>query len=46
MDEKRAVELTNRWLAEFESALASRDAERLSATFELECHWRDLVAFT
>jgi putative flavoprotein involved in K+ transport len=34
------------WLAEFESALQSRDTAAATALFGEECFWRDLVAFT
>ena len=34
------------WLAEFEAALASRDAAAVAALFQPDSHWRDLVAFT
>ena len=34
------------WLADFEAALAARDAERAAALFAPASFWRDLVAFT
>jgi putative flavoprotein involved in K+ transport len=34
------------WLADFESALAARDIDRVVAKFAPEGIWRDLVAFT
>lgn len=34
------------WLADFESALRSRDQAELASLFADECHWRDLLAFT
>jgi putative flavoprotein involved in K+ transport len=34
------------WLADFESALADRDIERVVGKFATDCFWRDLVAFT
>ncbi len=34
------------WLAEFDSALRSRDIRAAAALFGEECYWRDLVAFT
>src|SRR5271170_1303312 len=34
------------WLAEFVSALRSRDIRAGAALFGEECFWRDLVAFT
>lgn len=34
------------WLADFEAALASRDAEAIAVLFAPECHWRDILAFT
>jgi putative flavoprotein involved in K+ transport len=40
-----AVAVTT-WLAEFESALASGDADAAAELFREDCYWRDLVAFT
>lgn len=34
------------WLADFESALADRDIERVVGKFETDSFWRDLVSFT
>ena len=34
------------WLKAFEAALAKRDAGRIGALFQEDCHWRDLLAFT
>lgn len=34
------------WLASFEDALISTDAERIGACFHEDCHWRDVLAFT
>ncbi len=34
------------WLAAFEAALAARDAARIGALFQPDCHWRDVLAFT
>jgi putative flavoprotein involved in K+ transport len=34
------------WLAEFESALRARDAEKAAGMFATDCFWRDLVSFT
>ncbi|GAB2997251.1 flavin-containing monooxygenase [Mycobacterium bourgelatii] len=34
------------WLADFESALAARDVDRVAAKFNQDSLWRDLVAFT
>ena len=36
----------SRWLADFETALVSQDAERVAALFHEELHWRDILAFT
>jgi putative flavoprotein involved in K+ transport len=36
----------SRWLAEFETALSSRDAGRIAALFHEDSHWRDILAFT
>ncbi|MCG6121523.1 MAG: NAD(P)/FAD-dependent oxidoreductase [Microvirga sp.] len=40
------AEAAQRWLGAFEAALASRDAARVGALFEEDCHWRDILAFT
>lgn len=46
----QAAEQTRRsaadWLAAFEAALTSRDAERLGTLLHPDCHWRDVLAFT
>lgn len=34
------------WLAQFESALQSGKSSAVSALFDADCYWRDLVAFT
>jgi putative flavoprotein involved in K+ transport len=34
------------WLADFEAALAARDAERAAGMFATTCYWRDLISFT
>ncbi|PRC47349.1 FAD-dependent oxidoreductase, partial [Mycobacterium sp. ITM-2017-0098] len=34
------------WLADFESALAVRDIERITGMFAVDSFWRDLVSFT
>ena len=34
------------WLADFEAALAARDAERAAGLFATTSFWRDLIAFT
>ncbi|MBB5166175.1 NAD(P)/FAD-dependent oxidoreductase [Mycobacterium sp. AZCC_0083] len=34
------------WLADFESALATRDVERAVAKFAVDSFWRDLISFT
>ncbi|MFM9850649.1 MAG: flavin-containing monooxygenase [Hyphomicrobiaceae bacterium] len=34
------------WLDAFETALASREAEKIGALFHDDCHWRDVLAFT
>ena len=34
------------WLADFEAALAARDAERAAGLLATTCYWRDLIAFT
>jgi len=36
----------SRWLSDFETALASRDADRIAALFHVDSHWRDILAFT
>ncbi len=35
-----------RWLADFETALASRDVGRIAGLFHEDSHWRDILAFT
>jgi len=35
-----------RWLSDFERALAARDVETAAGMFATDCYWRDLVAFT
>jgi len=35
-----------RWLADFETALGSRDIGRIAGLFHEESHWRDILAFT
>ncbi len=35
-----------RWLADFETALGSRDIGRIAGLFHEESHWRDVLAFT
>lgn len=40
------AERVDRWLADFESALRSRDIAAVTAMFATDCYWRDLVAFT
>ncbi|NKZ14219.1 NAD(P)/FAD-dependent oxidoreductase [Mycolicibacterium septicum DSM 44393] len=39
-------ERVDAWLADFESALADRDIERVVGKFATDSFWRDLVAFT
>ena len=39
-------ERVDAWLADFESALAARDIERVVSKFVVDSFWRDLVAFT
>ncbi|ULN27428.1 NAD(P)/FAD-dependent oxidoreductase [Mycolicibacterium smegmatis] len=39
-------ERVDAWLADFESALAARDIERVVSKFAVDSFWRDLVAFT
>lgn len=34
------------WLKAFEAALVERDAGRVGALFQEDCHWRDVLAFT
>jgi cation diffusion facilitator CzcD-associated flavoprotein CzcO len=42
----RARDASDRWLADFESALDSQDTETIGALFHQNCHWRDILAFT
>ncbi len=39
-------ERVDRWLADFEAALAARDVDRAAAMFATTSFWRDLVAFS
>ncbi|KQR98411.1 FAD-dependent oxidoreductase [Williamsia sp. Leaf354] len=41
-----AQQRMDRWLAEFEAALAVRDIDRVVSGFVTDCFWRDLVAMT
>ncbi|MGJ0120992.1 NAD(P)/FAD-dependent oxidoreductase [Williamsia sp. MIQD14] len=41
-----AQQRMDRWLAEFEAALAVRDVARVVSGFVTDCFWRDLVAMT
>ena len=38
--------LAQRWLAQFEAALAAGDPSRLAALFHRDCYWRDVLALT
>ncbi|MCZ2105224.1 MAG: NAD(P)/FAD-dependent oxidoreductase [Comamonadaceae bacterium] len=40
------TERASRWLAQFETALKSGKPDAVSALFDEECYWRDLVSFT
>ncbi len=46
MSETTPTAAVTRWLADFDAALRSRDADAVAALFEEEGFWRDLVAFT
>ena len=51
LDPQTAHELTpaqrvDAWLADFESAAAARDIERVVGMFAVDSFWRDLVSFT
>jgi len=39
-------ERVDAWLSEFETALATRDIERVTGMFAVDSFWRDLVSFT
>jgi putative flavoprotein involved in K+ transport len=41
-----ARERVDTWLADFEAALAARDAERAAGLFATTSFWRDLIAFS
>jgi putative flavoprotein involved in K+ transport len=41
-----ATERVNDWLAEFEAALKAQDIGAVTALFDDDCYWRDLVSFT
>ncbi len=43
---EQAREDASSWLADFETALSSRDAARIAALFHANSHWRDILAFT
>jgi cation diffusion facilitator CzcD-associated flavoprotein CzcO len=43
---RHAHRAAERWLADFEAALTSRDAARTAALFHQDSHWRDILAFT
>jgi len=38
--------VVSRWLSDFETALAARDATAVAALCESDAHWRDILAFT
>jgi putative flavoprotein involved in K+ transport len=38
-------QVSQTWLSQLESALASASADTLAALFNPDCHWRDLLAF-
>jgi thioredoxin reductase len=38
--------IAGNWLAQFESALATRDQSTLSSLFRTDSHWRDVLALT
>jgi putative flavoprotein involved in K+ transport len=40
-----AMAAVSRWLEQFGTCLAKRDADGAAALFGAECYWRDLVAF-
>ena len=40
------TERASAWLAQFEAALASGKPQAVSALFDADCYWRDLVSFT
>ncbi|MEM6496468.1 MAG: NAD(P)/FAD-dependent oxidoreductase, partial [Pseudomonadota bacterium] len=44
-DETLETTVSN-WLNSFEKALTAGDEDQLSAIFQDDCHWRDIVAFT
>ncbi|MEX2617220.1 MAG: NAD(P)/FAD-dependent oxidoreductase [Alphaproteobacteria bacterium] len=39
-------QIVTQWLGDFEAALRTGDAGAVSALFEADSHWRDLLAFT
>ncbi len=43
---RHAYRTAAHWLADFEAALASRDAAQIGALFHADSHWRDILAFT
>ena len=36
----------NCWLSNFEEAISNSDYAHLEFLFDIDCHWRDLLAFT
>lgn len=44
MTTRTPTQAVQQWLGEFETALAQRDVERVTALFNEECYWRDLIA--
>lgn len=44
--EVTARAITDVWLEQFNNAIHSNDPARLSAMFNTDCHWRDLLALT
>ena len=46
MTEPTVNQQAQQWLSQFEQALKSKDTTAVTALFNEECYWRDLLAFT
>jgi putative flavoprotein involved in K+ transport len=46
MSEHDAISTLSTWLSAFDRALSRGDVDDVAALFDVDCYWRDLVAFT
>ena len=46
MQDEQCFTIVQAWLARLEKALRSEELNELTACFDKDSHWRDLVAFT